>query len=148
MTALRAPLRGRSAWRLNKKLQHLLRRQPFESGNHQVGAGLEQFIRGMMAHETDGDTFHAAGLGRLDACHRIFEDHTTRRRPPQPFRRQLEHLRIGFASGRVFGRNNGLEKRRSLRQTKDEVDIAARRAGSDRLGYARCMERTKYIPSQ
>jgi hypothetical protein len=57
----------------------------------------------MMADECDGDTFHAACLGRFHTGYRVFQHDATVRRYAESVRGDLEHLRVGLTSHHARG---------------------------------------------
>src|SRR5260221_2511184 len=90
----------------------------------------------MMPDERDADSAHAARLGRLDADGGVFQNDAALWRNAEFLGPEKKDLRIGLAAARVLHGDDRGEQGRSLGDPQDQVYVAPRGAGADRLSSA------------
>src|SRR5260370_21766288 len=105
----RATLQARSY--LGEQSAYAVHGDLFQVFDHHIGAGGTESGLAVMAHEVDGDAFHAAGLSGLDAGHSVFNHDAIAWWDFQSLGGHQEHQENGVSALGFFHRNKNLKKR-------------------------------------
>ena len=125
---------GAASWLMSAQQgQHVRDGDLLQTLHHRSAPASVNFAAGMMADEAHRDALHAARLRRLHARYRVLHHQTARRRECPAFRRNQEHLRIGFAALVSSMPTTASRYEAMPVSCKMRSRLAARRAGPNRL---------------